>query len=162
VTDLHATLLAAVEARKARAEAATEGDWFVDDPNDGTDYRPFWMVINDAFVNPPSDDEDVPWLAVELHTGVEADARHIAAENPAFTLRQVARDLAVLQRHRPLDLTEREKRKAGVVGRDSQRPICTYEWNDGDGYVEWFDQCPEITDLADALGIPINDEGGAG
>lgn len=58
-------------------QAATPGPWIVDDPNEG-DHLPFWMVINDAFLNPPADDEDAPWLAVELHTGVEADARLIA------------------------------------------------------------------------------------
>jgi len=36
-----------------------------------------WCVANDAFHNPPVD-EDAPWLAVEVHTGVKEDAEFIA------------------------------------------------------------------------------------
>lgn len=84
---LHTRLLAALDERLERARAATPGPWIVDDPNGG-DHLPFWMVINDAFVNPPTDDE-TPWLAVEVHTGVEGDARHIAANAPDVEIRRV-------------------------------------------------------------------------
>lgn len=64
---------------EARANAATPGPWDVSDGNEG-DWppRPLWMVTNEAFHNPPADD-DTPWIAAELHTGVRDDAEFVAA-----------------------------------------------------------------------------------
>jgi hypothetical protein len=70
---------------RERAGAATPGPWQHSDANEGTMHHPGWMVTNDAFHNPPAD-EDAPWLAVELHTGVEADAAYIATVDPAVGL----------------------------------------------------------------------------
>lgn len=57
----------------------TPGDWEMYDANDGEwPPRPMWCVANDAFHN-PSDNEDAPWMAVEIHTGCKADAAFIAA-----------------------------------------------------------------------------------
>jgi hypothetical protein len=95
--DALATRLGAVEALAERTDretsvidhlvalerAATPGPWQHFDANEGTGHFPGWMVANDAFHNPPAD-EDAPWLAVELHTGVEADAALIAAVRNAL------------------------------------------------------------------------------
>ena len=64
------------ELRQLLAGATPVGDWYVRDGNEGTMNAPFWEVANPAYDNPT---DDTPWLAVELHTGNEADARLIAA-----------------------------------------------------------------------------------
>jgi hypothetical protein len=61
-------------------EEAPAGPWAVSDANEGSEYPPLWMVTNDAFHNPPSEDE--PWLGVEVHTGSRNEAEHIAAFDP--------------------------------------------------------------------------------
>jgi hypothetical protein len=69
------TLREAAALIRERAQAATPGPYIVSDVNEGTwPPRPGWEITNEAFGNPPAD-EDAPWLAVELHTGMEADAR---------------------------------------------------------------------------------------
>ena len=73
---------AALMRERAEAEPAT--GWFKCDFNDG-EHRPLWGVANDAFFNPPAD-EDEPWLAIEVHTGTEATAEHIASWHPAVAL----------------------------------------------------------------------------
>ena len=55
----------------------TPGPWETYNANEGTDYFPAWEVANDAYHNPPAD-EDAPWIAVHLTTGVKADAELIA------------------------------------------------------------------------------------
>ena len=71
---------------RERTEAEASRGWQVEDANEGDgNYRPLWMVTNDAFHNPPSN-EDEPWLAVEIHTGTKATAEHIAAADPPFIL----------------------------------------------------------------------------
>jgi hypothetical protein len=132
-TDLHDALVAAVRAQLETAKAATPGPWIAADANAESDpsYSPFWTITNDAFHNPPAD-EDEPWLAVELHTGVEADARHIAANDPATVIRHCERDLRVLERHHGITF-------------DTE---CGY-----DGEV-W--PCLDITDLAAALGVSLD------
>ena len=57
--------------------AWTPGPWAAYNGNEGTDYFPSWEVANDAYHNPPADD-DAPWIAVHLTTGVKADAYLIA------------------------------------------------------------------------------------
>jgi hypothetical protein len=88
-------LLVQIEADEKIARAATPGDWFAGDANEGTDYRPLWTVTNDAFHNPPRDDS--PWLAVELHTGVRADVEHIATHDPARILAECAAKRALIE-----------------------------------------------------------------
>ena len=63
---------------RARCEAATPGPWMLADSNKGTEYPPMWEITNDAFHNPPAD-EDAPWLAIQLHTGMKADAELVVA-----------------------------------------------------------------------------------
>src|SRR4051812_14193337 len=66
------------EARRL-ADAATEGPWEAYDSNEGMwPPRPGWSVANEAFHNPPAD-EDAQWLAVDVHVGSKADADLIAA-----------------------------------------------------------------------------------
>ncbi|MDE2106995.1 MAG: hypothetical protein KGL39_57845 [Patescibacteria group bacterium] len=61
---------------EGRANAATPGPWEEYDANEG-EYRPAWCVANDEFHN-PSPNDDIPWLAIELHTGCHDDATFIA------------------------------------------------------------------------------------
>jgi hypothetical protein len=60
-----------------RADAATPGPWWVADGNEGHEAGPLWMVVNDAFLNPPAD-PDVPWIAAEVRIGIQWDAEFIA------------------------------------------------------------------------------------
>lgn len=93
-----------LDALAAAAEAEPSRGWFKEDGNEGTEYFPMWMVVNDAFHNPPAD-EDEPWLAVEIHTGTEQTADFIAAANPTTILALIAhvRDLeAAVERVRAL------------------------------------------------------------
>ena len=78
------TLRKAAALMRERAEAEASRDWEAVDFNDDP-AGPLWGVANDAFFNPPSDDE-TPWLAVEVHTGHRATAEHIASWHPAVAL----------------------------------------------------------------------------
>lgn len=81
---------------EALAKRATPGPWAAYDSNEGTwPPRPGWSVANDAFHNPPADDEDAPWIAVDLHVGQQADAEFIAAADPSTVLALIARTRAV-------------------------------------------------------------------
>lgn len=83
---------------QAVADAATPGPWLVSNVNEGMrEFGAFWEVANDAYYN-PSADEDVPWLAVHLDTGIEQDARFIAAARTDVP-RLVAALTAVLDMH---------------------------------------------------------------
>jgi hypothetical protein len=72
---------------RSRAEAEPSVGWIKVDFNEGDGHppRPLWGVSNDAYFNPPTD-EDAPWLAVEIMTGTEATAEHIASWHPAVAL----------------------------------------------------------------------------
>ena len=63
---------------QAIADVATPGPWEVYDANEDSGHGPLWCVANDAFHNPPADDND-PWVAVEVHVGGREDAELIAA-----------------------------------------------------------------------------------
>lgn len=81
---------------RARLAATTPGVWKKYNANEGMDhaYGPMWCVANDAFHNPP-DTDDEPWLAVEIHTGVEQDADFIAhsREDIGFLLALIDRQV---------------------------------------------------------------------
>jgi hypothetical protein len=67
-----------LDAIRRREQAATPGPWTAGNLNeDAEGQRPLWGVTNDAFRNPPADD-DAPWIAVEVHVGDHADAEFIA------------------------------------------------------------------------------------
>lgn len=145
MSDLHAALLEAITARKARAEAASPGPWIICDPNEGSGALPFWNVVNDAYLNPSGDDE--PVLDVELHVGSKADADLIAAEDPAAVLRQCERDLKVLARHAAGDPKGGDDTVA-CAG-------CTHiNFSAWECWSAW--PCIEITDLAAAYAIPVD------
>lgn len=82
-----AVLREAAALMRERAEAEPSVGWTKVDFNEGDGYpfRPLWGISNDAYFNPPAD-EDEPWLAVEIHTGTEATAEHIASWHPAVAL----------------------------------------------------------------------------
>lgn len=81
------SLRAAAALMRERAQAENSRGWYKVDFNegDGAPFRPLWGVSNDVYFNPPAD-EDEPWLAVEIHTGTEATATHIASWHPAVAL----------------------------------------------------------------------------
>lgn len=120
-----AALRAAIETRKALAEAArgdSDGQWFVTDPDDG-------RVVDSAGITIVYD-EGAPSFA---------EAQHMAANSPAAVLRRCARDLRVLERHHP----------------DNVEPICCIacSWDVGDAmhYEPW--PCVELCDLAEDYGL---------
>jgi len=90
----------AVEGMLKIAEAATPGEWFVSNANEGTEYLPLWTVINDAYLTPPGDDDE-PWLAIELHTGFSEDTEYVAAHDPSWALSAHREALERLNRHVP-------------------------------------------------------------
>jgi hypothetical protein len=135
INSLHARLIGAIGARLALAQAATEGPWQVLVRSTGIrSSDPY------TFLRRP----DSAIIAERHNGGTITDMNHIAANDPAHIIRHCQRDLKVLQRHRPIS----------VSSNDTQRPICAAEWGDGDGYVMWIDECPEIVDLAQAYKIP--------
>ena len=74
----------AAQFLRTRAEATAPGPWIVVDPNEGTEYGPFFMVVNDAFLNPRDDDEVA--LELELHTGAQPGAYYVEAMHPPVAL----------------------------------------------------------------------------
>ncbi len=90
-TDPAGYVLAVADLREKRIDGLPHDPWTVCDANEGSNpYGPLWMVTNDAFHNPPADDDEL-WLAVELHTGTKDYAVHFAAEaNPAHARAEVA------------------------------------------------------------------------
>ena len=53
--------------------------WEVCDHNEGmSPPRPLWGIVNEAYLNPPEDDE-APWVAVEIHTGDKSTAELVVA-----------------------------------------------------------------------------------
>jgi hypothetical protein len=66
-----------IEAIRRRAEAACPGPWQAYNGNEGTEYGPLWAVANNAYHNPPAD-EDAPWIAVHIETGTRDDMEFIA------------------------------------------------------------------------------------
>lgn len=83
-----------LEAIKERAEKATPGPWEVYDPNEGTGHSPLWCVANEAFHNPPAD-EEAEWLGVEIYVGDKEDAEFIA-HSPADMAKLIGALEAVL------------------------------------------------------------------
>lgn len=100
MTDPNAELTAHAERLRGLAEAEASSGWYKVDFNDGDDpaYRPLWGVANDAYFNPPAD-EETPWLAVEVHTGTEATAALIAALGPDFARKTADQWDGIARRH---------------------------------------------------------------
>lgn len=71
--------------QKRLTEAATGGMWEACDMNEGmSPPRPLWGVVNEAYYNPPAeDDEEAGYVEVEIHVGDKADAEFIAAARPS-------------------------------------------------------------------------------
>ena len=143
---LHARLEAAILARQERAQAAGArgGEWFA------TFYSPMdeWRVRDR-----PTAGQIVEVIADE--DCAEQVSEHIAAEDPAFVLRQCARDLKVLERHGRFEQKD-WSRERGIF----TAPACTYcelTSNDGDGLSrDW--PCADLLDLADAYAIAIEED----
>lgn len=144
MTDLHTRLVAAVHARAAVARAATPGPWFVDNPNQGSEYFPFWTVRNDEFVT-PSGDEDAPALDFQLHTGCAADAELVAANGPDVVLRQCEADLRRLERHAPYRHYPSQ-----------ETPDCAYCYTSQTDNMAW--PCDDYLDIAAAYGVEVGDD----
>jgi hypothetical protein len=133
-------VLAAADLREKRAKAVAPGPWLLTDPNEGSGVGPLWTVVNDAFLNPPAD-ENAPWLAVELHTGTKDEAEYVAAEaNPKHALAEVALWRGVVERH-----------ELAMDGQDIRccRTCLSTEW-----------PCPDLLDVVAAARAYLTGAGG--
>lgn len=101
-----AWLRAQVEARKAAAEAASEGPW------DASAVTPSWAGFTEQPLAPAKvaclDDDEDNCLFVALRFGLppernEANAAHIAANDPRDTIARCEAELAILDEHGPDD-----------------------------------------------------------
>jgi len=137
---LHDALRTAIEARQERARAAQAefpGARRIVEIHDDDDVPTgLFRVIATEVV---SETRSTARLVVDRVT--EATARFIAAEDPAFVLRQCARDLKVLERHDPDDNQE-----CYGCGFDNQEERAEL----------W--PCPEIRDLAAAYAISTEED----
>jgi hypothetical protein len=117
---------AALDARQAAAEAATVdgGDWFARDPKmpEFHMYGDFGWVVS----GPDVETDDSEWG--------KAVADHIAANDPASTLRRVAADRKLLALH------------------TFPAPAC-YWTNDGGSAHEPDEVCDSLLALAEGLGV---------
>lgn len=88
-----------VEQIRARVEVAGVGPWETYDANEGMDraYAPMWCVANDAFHNPPAD-EDVEWVGIDVYVGDRDVADFIAnaRDDVPWLLDEVTRLTALL------------------------------------------------------------------
>lgn len=150
MSDLYSRLLAAVQARKALAEAATPGPWWTRYGGEqGYIYASQAQRLVAVVDGEHADNAPAP------------NSRHIAANDPAFVIRACERDLKVLQRHRPtspvlLDMAfipaEIAKHLAEVM-----EPMCA-----GHGHHVIVDPgatwpCREIRDMAPVYGIEVSE-----
>lgn len=136
--DLHTTLRAAVQARLALARAATPGPWT-------TPYREHdvgWLVHNARGT------EYAMTIAVMHSVDSEADAKHIAANDPGTVIRGCERDLRVLERHRSVD----GMGKYRDVGEYCDQ--CSRLSQIGEMY-----PCPDVLDMAQAYNVSVDDAG---
>jgi hypothetical protein len=123
--NLHDQIRTAVTARLETARAAGERS-------------PNWRVAEDDGFRGKVEHDGKHYAPIIYDEGypTDAEARHIAANDPAFTIRQCERDLRVLDRHAPMD-------DSGDGG------YCEiYHGEDESGW-----PCVEVRDLADAYGI---------
>ena len=165
--DLHAQLRAAVEARLATARAATPGPWFWDQtPSNGWGEGEQEPVLNSSTDPEPYEDGgQTRWSYKSVVSawghdawGViveDADAAHIAANDPATVERQCLADLRRLERH--------------GYDPDTGRCFECMEWCDCADETPVRDcpcrgnrphPCPEIRDLAAAYGLDIPGQDG--
>lgn len=133
--DLHSRLLAAVEEQKRVALAPYEGEpgaWRLGPPNMRHGTQNIVDAAGDALAE----------------VGTVMDARFIVAWNPAVALRWLGYAEKVLARHKPRELSDIEMVVCDCCGWDL----------DADGEGEPTDHCPSIRDLAEVLGVPIEEE----
>jgi len=106
------------EELQALCDTATPPPWEVYDSNQGVwPPRPGWSVANDAFHNPPAD-EDAPWISVDVYVGTKADADFIAAARSAVPS-LLARVVAAEKKLAAVDaLCADAERIAAAMGRD--------------------------------------------
>lgn len=145
MNSLYARIEAAILSRQERAQAATGGLW-----------RAFGTYVATE-VNACTCAGGFEWVPHEPHCGYEPihggglaehDATFIAAEDPAFVLRQCERDLKTLERHLPT---------ASTISPDYHTfcdDTCTgirCQCCSRDA------PCPDIQDLADAYSVPFRE-----
>lgn len=159
----HEALKAAVEERMRLAKEATGERWW---SNGGQEVRtlpadspgavePFGYLV----ARPPVALFDAPpQIDYETRRRREwADFAHIAANDPAFVIRQCERDLKVLERHAPEEVRHRPGQEVRFIDCSS----CFIEGEDYDDYGGPADYpCIEIRDLAEVyqINLGVSDE----
>lgn len=137
-TDIHDKIRSEVERRLGIARAATPGPWTVEDAfalvagcRCGSCYEsePYGRMIPELDGPPRADVSPVLY---------DHDATYVALHDPADAIRRYEYALKVLDRHAPAA---------------DEPQLCRWCFNSGDeqDYFPW--PCPEITDLAESLGI---------
>lgn len=136
--DLHERLTAAVNARLEVARAARhggDGDW---SQNGHSGQR--------------IEDERGEVVVYDEGSPSEAEAEHIAANDPATVIRHSERDLRVLERHTPF-----EQRNWSLARGSFTEPGCEHcelTSNDGEALArDW--PCDDIQDLVTAYGVEV-------
>jgi hypothetical protein len=141
---LHARIKAAILARQERAQAA-----LATFPGVGRIVEIGNVGVRTGLRRVIATEDLVPVQGAIQHSVTrmvadfldEAVANHIAAESPAFVLRQCARDLKVLERHDPDD--NQECYGCGFDNQEERAEV-------------W--PCPDIRDLAAAYAISTQED----
>lgn len=128
--DLHARLRAAVEARLELARAATSGPWEEE-----------YSAETGCCVLPPDSRGCREYVARTQLYAATFDAKHIAANDPAATIRHCEADLRRLERHKPVFDDCDICRKVTCSCRTHLR----------------YADCSEIRDTAYAYGVDITE-----
>jgi len=147
---LHDRIRAAVEERKRVAEAATPGPWYWDQEGEWGDRGPRLSSSGkqERYESPlgsgqwheydPSVVSGFGYDAWGLNVD-DADAAHIALNDPARIIRDCERDLRVLERHKPSPDPEDDG-------------VCEWCMDYHDQYPTY--PCDEIRELRDEYGAP--------
>ena len=135
MTDLTSRITAALDEQQRLAEAATPGPWVVG-PTFGARDNRVYVKAEYSLI----DTVGTCVIAGQVANVPEfrANAAFIAANDPSSVLRRVAAQRRVLERHY----------------RDGECCVGCGRGEYGD-YRELFVQCPELLDLADAVGVDV-------
>lgn len=147
-------LKAAVEKRMSLAKRLSENameQWSYRETDSGPAVAQWWRECSYEMLH-CDDPEDG---CMDIAARWQSEGRFIAANSPAFVIRQCERDLKVLERHAPSSAERFDPddpvRCSGCTHQPAAQPQPC--WND------W--PCDEVRDLADAYQIDLDMSGGA-
>lgn len=123
MTDLHARLVAALQARLEVARAATPGPWAI---WRDLDHQGFYTVGDEAGVIPEGQQETEDECNPTAHVYVEWDAKFIAANDPATEIRRVEAKLRVVEAYEAA-LATAEVAEGTVLAGAAKLRVATYE-----------------------------------